>query len=214
MAASDYRDGTARCRVVVVGAGVAGLAAANSLLASGQFAGHDVVVFEGSDRVGGRVETQPFSTELPMPVDLGAAWIHGTQSNPFADLADKFGIKWKEISTRNPSMHPGSCDRFQLYDSTSKLSEKEVKETWEWQDLLLDKLHALATAEDSWAAGKPLSVVIDRLVEEDEQLHPLVASAPNGRKRLALCVHKMETYMGATADDLQIDDFLEIDLIG
>lgn len=207
----DSRDDA---RVVVVGAGVAGLAAANSLLASGQFAAHDVVVLEGSSRVGGRVETQPFSAELPMPVDLGAAWIHGTQSNPFADLAGEFGIEWKEISARNPSMHPGSCDRFQLYDGASKLSDKEVKEAWEWQDLLLDKLHALATAGGSWAAGKPLSEVIDRLVEEDEQLHPLVSSASNGRKRLALCVHKMETYMGATADDLQIDDFLEIDLIG
>lgn len=48
-----------RLRVVVVGAGMAGLVAADALLR----AGHDPVVLEAQQRVGGRVYTlrEPFS---------------------------------------------------------------------------------------------------------------------------------------------------------
>src|SRR3954453_22069822 len=58
----DRPDPTARRRVVVVGAGLAGLTTALDLTA----AGWDVVVLEARDRVGGRVHTvrQPFSPGL------------------------------------------------------------------------------------------------------------------------------------------------------
>src|SRR5690606_29961560 len=57
--------------VVVVGAGVAGLAAAQALLD----AGLDVRVLEARGRVGGRVHTyrDPLS---PVPIELGAEFIH------------------------------------------------------------------------------------------------------------------------------------------
>src|SRR4051794_28936313 len=55
-------DGGSRRRVVVVGAGLAGLTTALDL----RDAGWDVVVLEGRDRVGGRVHTlyEPFSSGL------------------------------------------------------------------------------------------------------------------------------------------------------
>lgn len=205
---------TQSCRVAIVGAGVAGLSAANALIASGKFSASEVRVLEGAARIGGRVHTQLFSEALPMNVELGAAWIHGTQGNPFAELAKEFGIEWKEIAPRNPSLHPGSCPNFCIYDGKSQLSEQEVKETWEWQELLMQKLNELATSKDSTAAGQPLSKVVDMLVENDTELRPCVTGASNGRKRLDFCVHKMETYLGATADELQIDDFVGIDTIG
>lgn len=59
---------TERTEVVVVGAGLAGLAAAHDLHA----AGHEVVVLERDERAGGRVRT----TELDgLPVDLGAHFV-------------------------------------------------------------------------------------------------------------------------------------------
>ena len=67
-------------RIVVVGAGIAGLGAARRLVD----AGASVVVVEARDRVGGRIWTD---RSLGSPLDLGASWIHGTTGNPVAALA-------------------------------------------------------------------------------------------------------------------------------
>lgn len=67
-------------RAIVIGAGMAGLAAASRL----QSHGATVTVLEARDRVGGRIFT---SRALGFPVDLGASWIHGTYGNPVKQLA-------------------------------------------------------------------------------------------------------------------------------
>lgn len=77
--------------VVVVGAGVAGLAAARALALGGQ----QVVVLEARDRIGGRTWTD---SELGVPVDLGASWIHGIDGNPLWSLAASFGIETVEFT--------------------------------------------------------------------------------------------------------------------
>ncbi|MEO1367360.1 MAG: FAD-dependent oxidoreductase [Acidobacteriota bacterium] len=77
-------------RVLVIGAGIAGLAAARALAD----AGHDVVVLESKDRIGGRIHTSPHWTDAP--VDLGASWIHGTTGNPIAALARQIGARTVE----------------------------------------------------------------------------------------------------------------------
>lgn len=72
--------------VIVIGAGVAGLAAARAL----HEAGTQVVVLEGSERAGGRILTD---RSLGTPVDLGAAWIHGIRGNPITALARRAGLR-------------------------------------------------------------------------------------------------------------------------
>lgn len=77
----------ASCRVVVIGAGLAGLAASRELMR----AGHQVVVLEARDRIGGRIWT---SNKWPdLPLDLGASWIHGVIGNPITGLADQLGAR-------------------------------------------------------------------------------------------------------------------------
>jgi monoamine oxidase len=72
-------------RVVVVGAGIAGLAAAKQL----QTWGAEVVVLEAGDYVGGRIHTD---MSLGAPFEFGAGWMHGSNSdNPIQDLAEKIG---------------------------------------------------------------------------------------------------------------------------
>lgn len=66
--------------VLVLGAGLAGLAASRLLSA----AGLDVTVLEGRDRIGGRIWTDH---SLGAPFELGAGWIHGPQGNPMSALA-------------------------------------------------------------------------------------------------------------------------------
>ncbi|MET0590594.1 MAG: FAD-dependent oxidoreductase [Naasia sp.] len=56
-------------RVVVIGAGVAGAAAASRLVDYG----FDVTVVEARDRVGGRIHTRTADT-WPVPVELGSGW--------------------------------------------------------------------------------------------------------------------------------------------
>ena len=72
-------------RVVVIGAGLAGLTATRDL----QAAGHEMTVLEARNRIGGRIHTSRLWPDLPM--DLGASWIHGTTGNPIASLADQAG---------------------------------------------------------------------------------------------------------------------------
>jgi monoamine oxidase len=72
-------------RVIVVGAGMAGLVAARLLHDSG-FA---VTVLEARDRLGGRTWTDD---SLGAPLDLGGSWVHGIDGNPLALWCAKLGI--------------------------------------------------------------------------------------------------------------------------
>ena len=65
-------------RVIVVGAGMAGLTAANAA----SCAGAEVVVLEARDRIGGRTWTVPFG---PGVIDLGGSWVEGPVGNPVAE---------------------------------------------------------------------------------------------------------------------------------
>ena len=58
--------------VVVIGAGIAGLAAARSLAAAGQ----SVILLEARDRIGGRLLTVRDSSTY-LPIELGAEFVHG-----------------------------------------------------------------------------------------------------------------------------------------
>lgn len=68
--------------VVIVGAGAAGLAAAHDL----RDAGVRVAVLEGRDRVGGRILTYR-DPRLPIPIELGAEFLHGSTPETDAILA-------------------------------------------------------------------------------------------------------------------------------
>ena len=72
-------------RVVVVGAGIAGLTAAKALAHGGV----ECVVLEARDRIGGRLHTVDLAGS---PVDLGGSWIHMPGGNPMRAFADLVGV--------------------------------------------------------------------------------------------------------------------------
>lgn len=65
--------------VIIIGAGIAGLAAREL-----QAQNLQVLILEARDRLGGRIWT---NRQLNIPLDLGASWIHGVQKNPIMQLA-------------------------------------------------------------------------------------------------------------------------------
>jgi monoamine oxidase len=83
--------------VVIVGAGVAGLAAARRLTE----AGRSVVVLEARDRIGGRIYTIR-DERTPLPIELGAEFVHGSADevveiarNAKLVVCDIHGERWR-----------------------------------------------------------------------------------------------------------------------
>ena len=72
--------------VLVIGAGISGLSASQTLLEGGV---KKVTVLEASNRIGGRVWSVPFHGHM---VELGAHWIQGKGENPIWKLAQKLKL--------------------------------------------------------------------------------------------------------------------------
>ncbi len=72
--------------VVVIGAGAAGIAAAQKLIAGGV----EVVVLEANSRIGGRIYTD--TSSFSSPYDTGAHWLHNGANNPFVRYGKKNGF--------------------------------------------------------------------------------------------------------------------------
>ncbi|KAG8544643.1 hypothetical protein GDO81_022136, partial [Engystomops pustulosus] len=77
---------TRQPRIVIIGAGLAGLSAAKYLLEKGF---SDVTILEASDRIGGRVQSLRLEHAT---FELGATWIHGSNGNPIYHLAEDNGL--------------------------------------------------------------------------------------------------------------------------
>lgn len=76
-----------RGHTLVVGAGMAGLAAADRLAEGGE----RVTVIEGRDRTGGRIHS--VRDWEGCVLDTGASWMHGEESNPLSSLVRRSGVR-------------------------------------------------------------------------------------------------------------------------
>lgn len=80
--------------VVIIGAGLSGLAAAEDV----RRAGLSCVVLEARDRVGGKTWSAPLSQGDGI-IDLGAAWINDSNQSRMIALARRFGAELIEQNT-------------------------------------------------------------------------------------------------------------------
>jgi monoamine oxidase len=73
--------------VAIIGAGAAGLGAANALKDSGL----SVIVLEARDRVGGRAHTVQAAPGITF--DLGCGWLHSADQNTFVAIAEQLNFE-------------------------------------------------------------------------------------------------------------------------
>ncbi|XP_037941161.1 uncharacterized protein LOC119674108 [Teleopsis dalmanni] len=71
----EYKPRSNEPRIVIVGAGISGIACALRLL---DYGFEDIILLEAQSRIGGRIHTVPFADNV---VDLGAQWCHGEINN-------------------------------------------------------------------------------------------------------------------------------------
>ena len=116
---SDLSAGSANAKqlsgihVIVVGAGVSGLAAAQNLKSKGA----KVTILESKNRIGGRLYTD---YTLGAPFEVGAGWIHGpSDKNPIKKLA-------KQIDART---FVTDDEKYVLFDENgNRVSDKKFRE--------------------------------------------------------------------------------------
>lgn len=94
--------------VLIIGAGLAGLSAAQRLIECGR----EVLVIEARSRIGGRVWT---TSTFGAPMDLGAGWIHGWKDNPLWDLAQGLGMKATATNYDSTSMFDESGNKINAF---------------------------------------------------------------------------------------------------
>ncbi|HTM84590.1 MAG TPA: flavin monoamine oxidase family protein [Mycobacterium sp.] len=137
--------------VVVVGAGFAGLTAARELVRLG----HDVVVLEGRDRVGGRSST---TTIAGIPVDLGGTFVGPTQ-DAVLKLAAELGCDTVPTYSHGKNLISWH-GKVRSYRSTiPKLSIIELVDVSriQWR---FERLSRLIPVSDPWAA--PAAARLDK----------------------------------------------------
>ena len=115
-----------RPEVIVIGAGVSGLAAATQLSQSGI----SVTILEGRDRVGGRIFTSRDSHG--MSIELGAEFIHGRPPE-ILTLLSSAGVEIEEVKgdawCANGALH--TCDYFSKVQALlGKMSDRAPDESF------------------------------------------------------------------------------------
>jgi monoamine oxidase len=185
LASPFFSSGTAKAQnddfdVIVIGAGISGLAAARYL----SRLDYSVVVLEASDKIGGRIKTD---WTLDAPFEVGAGWIHGPDKNPISEIVTEIGAptfrtddenfqvfsKSGELQSRNKiiqgykelrRLYKRIDDRFDrdqsLEEAIAHTSDRGLKDPM---------IHWMASAYTEFSTGAPLDDLSAFYFDEDDE---------------------------------------------
>ncbi|PON44601.1 Histone lysine-specific demethylase [Parasponia andersonii] len=155
--------------VLIIGAGLAGLAAARQLLSFG----FKVIILEGRNRPGGRVYTQKMGQDGKFAaVELGGSVITGIHANPLGVLARQLSIPLHKVRDNCPLYKPDGAPVDKEIDSKVEIIFNK----------LLDKVMELRQIMGGFAYDISLGSVLERLRQ-------LYAVARNNEERQLLDWH-------------------------
>ena len=179
---------------VVIGGGAAGIAATRHL----HDAGHDVLLVEASDRLGGRAYSLPLASLLSRRattpdqlsafagnhVDAGCGWLHSAQRNPWTSIAEATGF---------------SVDR------------AEANWRTQWRDLGFPPEDQTAASEayQSWNARALAALdgpdrALSDFIDADDKWRPkidAISGYANGANLTRVSLHDWAVYEDAATDD-------------
>ena len=124
--------------VIIIGAGISGLAAADYLIDDG----NDVLVLEARDRIGGRIWSYSWNG---VTIEEGANWIHTSIGNPLSELADRHGF---------------STYKTQLNSMVAYLNGKKIDN--DVYDNLVNEFWSYIITEKGKGQDEPLSKTVNK----------------------------------------------------
>ncbi len=150
---------------IVIGAGIAGLAAGDYLRKKGW----GVTILEARERVGGRVWSRA-DWKGKQPVDMGASWIHGISGNPMAELAREQGIRTVPFNYEKKAVyHTGDS---QISPEKEKRIEKNFRKTLKLANATAEELSQDVSLRKTFTgAEKKLGWSPEELAQLDFKAH-------------------------------------------
>lgn len=182
--------------VIVIGAGISGLAAAQKLKQKG----FTVLVLEAQDKIGGRTCTD---NSLGFAFDKGASWIHGIKKNPITSLAKDAGIESVVTDDDNVVVYDknGKAYTDEILDEAEAEFQKAIKavrnagNTTESFKTVFNRLYPNKLNDDLWKYMLSVYLEFDTCgditalsssyFDDDEKFNGVDCIAINGYDRLA-----------------------------
>ncbi|XP_078696523.1 uncharacterized protein LOC144924814 [Branchiostoma floridae x Branchiostoma belcheri] len=179
MTAVSGKNVTEERKVVIVGAGITGIAAAKTLQENGV---EDFVILEGSDRIGGRMRQGEIGG---VKVEIGANWVQGLGSNPIWDLAKRYNISGKisdydDVVVRNKTGSDVTAEAEEVWERFG--TAQEYLETWRKNirdDKLPDVSVRVALKLGGWKVKTPIEKVIEYFDYDFEYADPPEVTSVN-----------------------------------
>ncbi len=168
-ASSEEQDGPTGKQVIVIGAGLAGLAAAQTL----KQRGYQVLVLESRDRLGGRTWTSHHWKDAPL--DLGASWIHGLNGNPITELAEAAGAStvatfYDQSILYDTSGQPLTDQQHRQFETLQRRVHRALQSAQQ-QDLDQSVRQAIAplreSSQQSAGALKMIDFIVNSEIEQE-----------------------------------------------